>query len=97
MEKQMKLSQVVKPISYFKAHASEVVHKMALDKQPVVITLNGEAKAILQDIHEFEQTQESLALLKLLAMSSRSLEKDQFSAAQESFSRIRQTCRKASR
>ncbi len=67
---------------------------MALSKQPVVITLNGEAKAILQDIREFEQTRKSLALLKLLAMSSSSLKKNQFFAAQGFFSRIRRTCRK---
>jgi len=52
----MKLSESVKPISYFKAHASEIVRQIANRQQPMVITQNGEAKAILQDIVQYEQT-----------------------------------------
>lgn len=69
----MRLSEDVKPISYFKAHASEVVRDVAEGRKTVVITQNGEAKVILQDINEYEKTQESLALLKVLAMSRKSL------------------------
>lgn len=69
----MKLSESVKPISYFKAHASEIIRQIAERRQPMVITQNGEAKAILQDIVQYEQTQESLAMLKMLAQSRKSL------------------------
>ncbi len=69
----MKLSESVKPISYFKAHASEIIRQIAERRQPMVITQNGEAKAILQDIVQYEQTQESLAMLKVLAQSRKSL------------------------
>jgi prevent-host-death family protein len=58
----MKLSEAVKPISHFKAHASEVVRGIVATQRPVVITLNGEAKAIIQDLREYEKDQESLAL-----------------------------------
>lgn len=71
----MKPSEVVKPISYFKAHASEVVRQLSKDGKTMVITQNGEAKAILQDIHVYEQTQDSLAMLKILAQSNQSLRK----------------------
>jgi prevent-host-death family protein len=70
----MKLSEAVKPISYIKTHASEVIREVAEGYGSVVITLNGEAKAILQDIREYEKTQESLALLKILAQSKKSHE-----------------------
>ncbi|HAM51585.1 MAG TPA: prevent-host-death protein [Nitrospiraceae bacterium] len=70
----MKLSEAVKPISYIKSHASEVIREITEGQGSVVITLNGEAKAILQDIREYEKTQESLALLKLLAQSRKNYE-----------------------
>jgi len=70
----MKLSEAVKPISYIKSHASEVIREVSEGRGSVVITLHGEAKVILQDIREYEKTQESLALLKILAQSRKSHE-----------------------
>lgn len=70
----MKLSTHIKPISYLKAHASEVMRQLGDDHEPVVITQNGEAKAVLQDVHTYEQTQETLALLKILALGNRQIE-----------------------
>lgn len=64
----MKLSTQIKPISFLKAHASEIVRDLGNKGPSVVITQNGEAKAVLQDIHSYEQTQETLALLKILAL-----------------------------
>ena len=69
----MILSEAIKPISYLKAHASEVIRDVANNEKTVIITQNGEAKAILQDIKLYEKTQESLALLKILAMSNKNL------------------------
>ncbi len=85
----MKLSQDVKPISYFKAHAAEVIRTLAERPGPLVITLHGEAKAVLQDIASYEQTQETLALLKMLAISSKSLEEGRVRPAGEAFADIR--------
>lgn len=85
----MKLSEAVKPISYFKSHASEVIREVVENHNTIVITLNGEAKVILQDIHEFEKTQESLALLKILAQSRKNLEEGKFKPAKEAFRELR--------
>lgn len=71
----MKLSEVVKPISYLKAHASEIIREMGHMKETMIITQNGEAKAVLLDIQQYEQMQNSLDLLKMLAQSSHSLKK----------------------
>ena len=65
----MKLATRVKPISYLKAHAPEIVHGLAAGDEPLVVTVHGEAKAVLQDVASFERTQETLALLKILALS----------------------------
>ena len=86
----MKLSDSVKPISYIKAHASEVIREIVENQGTVVITLNGEAKAVLQDIREFEKTQETLALLKILAMSKKSLENGKSRPAREAFRDLRE-------
>lgn len=70
----MKLSESVKPISYLKSHTAEVLRDVSEEQRTVVITQHGEAKAVLQDIASYEQTQESLALLKILAQSSKSIQ-----------------------
>ena len=64
----MKLSSRIKPISYIKANTSDVLRGLADNAEPLIITQNGEAKAVLQDIDAYEQTQETLALLTLLAL-----------------------------
>jgi prevent-host-death family protein len=70
----MRYSSQVKPISYLKANAAEVLTQLAEQRQPMVITQNGEAKAVLQDIASFEETQETLALLKILALGQQDVE-----------------------
>lgn len=64
----------IKPISYLKANAAEVLLDLAEKREPMVITQNGEARAVIQDVASFEQTQETLALLKLLALGNRDIE-----------------------
>ena len=66
----MRYSSQVKPISYLKANAAEVLQHLAEKREPMVITQNGEAKAVLQDVASFEETQETLALLKILALGN---------------------------
>ena len=85
----MKASESVKPISYLKAHASEIVRDISNSQKTFVITQNGEAKAILQDIKIFEQTQDSLAMLKILAMSTKNLKDENYKEISQSFTDIR--------
>ena len=66
----MRFSSQVKPISYLKANAAKVLLHLAEQREPLVITQNGEATAVLQDIASFEETQETLALLKILALGN---------------------------
>ena len=66
----MRYSSQVKPISYLKANAAEELTQLAERREPLVITQNGEAKAVLQDIATFEETQATLALLKILALGN---------------------------
>ena len=70
----MRYTTQVKPISYLKANAAEVLAHLTEVREPMVITQNGEAKAVLQDVASYQETQETLALLKLLALGNRDVE-----------------------
>lgn len=59
----------IKPISYLKSHSAELIRELGEGGPPLVITQNGEAKAVLQDVASYAATQELLALLKLLSMA----------------------------
>ena len=85
----MRYSSQVKPISYLKANAAEVLAQLAAQRQPLVITQNGEAKAVLQDVASFEQTQETLALLKILALGNQEVAAGKVKSASEVVARLR--------
>ncbi len=85
----MKLSAQIKPISYLKAHAAEIVRNMGARQEPLVITQNGEAKVVLQDIHSFEQAQETMALLKILALGNSQIEEGRVEPAVSAVKRLR--------
>ena len=86
----MTLSDRIRPISYLKAHASEIVRTLGDRGEPLVITQNGEAKAILQDIDSFEKTQETMALLKMLALGNRQIDAGQVQPAADAIARLRE-------
>lgn len=64
----------VKPISYVKANAAELMRELAETREPLVVTQNGEARAVMQDVATYEATQETLALLKILALGKRQID-----------------------
>ena len=67
----MKLSESVKSISYLKANAANLIEESNKHQKTFIITQNGEAKAVVQDIKTYEKMQETMAMLKLLAMTSK--------------------------
>ncbi|MBE0504736.1 MAG: type II toxin-antitoxin system Phd/YefM family antitoxin [Desulfuromonadales bacterium] len=86
----MLLQDSVKPISYVKAHAADILREVAETRTPIIITQNGEAKAVLQDIASYEEIQESLALLKILALSRKDVEEGRVKPAEQAFADIRE-------
>ena len=85
----MKLSESVKPISYLKSHTAEALRDVSEGQRTMVITQHGEAKAVLQDIVSYEQTLESLALLKMLAQSAKSIQEGNSKPVKKAFADIR--------
>jgi prevent-host-death family protein len=86
----MKLSSQIRPISYLKAHAAEIVRNLAEQQEPMVITQNGEAKVVIQDIESYEQTQQTMALLKILALGMRQVEEGEVLPAENVIKRLRE-------
>ena len=86
----MKFSRQIKPISYLKAHAAEIVRNLGTQQEPLIITQNGEAKVVLQDIESYEQTQETLFLLKILALGNRQIQEGKVEPAAEVVKRVRE-------
>ena len=85
----MRYSTQVKPISYLKANAAEVLIDLAERREPLVITQNGEAKAVLQDLASYEETQETLALLKILALGQQDIDAGRVKPVTDVVARLR--------
>ena len=85
----MKWSEQIKPISYLKAHAAEIARTLGERQQPLIITQNGKAKMVVQDIDSYERMQETVALLKILALGNRQIEAGQVEPAAEVITRLR--------
>ena len=91
----MKLSSQIKPISYLKANAAEIVRNLEQQQDPLIITQNGEAKVVLQGIESYEQTQETMALLKILALGNRQVEEGKVESAKDVINRLQKRHNKA--
>jgi prevent-host-death family protein len=85
----MKYSTRIKSISYLKANAAEIVRELAEQREPLVITQNGEAKAVIQDVGSYEATQETMAMLKILALGNRQIEEGKVASAADVIRRLR--------
>ena len=86
----MKLYSQIKPISYLKAHVAEIVRTLGDQGEPLIITQNGEAKVVMQDITSYEQMQESVALLKILSLGDRQVEAGRVHSAVDVIARLRE-------
>lgn len=85
----MKYSTQIKPISYLKANAAEVVRELTETRAPLVITQNGEAKVVIQDVASYEETQETMSLLKILALGNRQIDEGMVVPMKEAIRRVR--------
>ncbi|OGB22874.1 MAG: prevent-host-death protein [Burkholderiales bacterium RIFCSPLOWO2_02_FULL_57_36] len=87
----MKFSTQVKPISYLKSHAAEIVKDISENREPMLITQNGEAKLVVMDVKSYEEQEETLALLKILALGNREIEQGKFRDAEDVFAELDKT------
>ena len=84
----MQLGQAIKPVSWIKENATQMIRDIEESGKPVVITQNGKAKAVVLDIHRYDELQESLALLRMLATSTDQMNAGQYRPADELFDEL---------
>ena len=84
----MKFSEPIKPFSYPKSHAAEIIRDFNDNKKSLIISQNGEAKMVLIDIRIYEQHQETMALLKILAPGHKQIEQGKFQDAESFFAEM---------
>jgi len=83
-------SEAKKLISYLKSNASKLIRDISNNQKTMIITQNGEAKVVLQDIKLYEKIQESLALLKTLALSTKNIKAGKIKPINQAFKDIRE-------
>ncbi len=93
----MKYSESIKSISYLKTHASKVIRDVTDNQKTLIITHNGEAKVVLQDVKVYENTQESIALLKILALSGKEIKLGHYKPLQTSVKNVQKKISKFKR
>ena len=86
----MHLSQDIKPISYLKAKTADVINSVNENQRTIIITQNGEAKAVVQDIKSYENLQHSLNLLKLIVQSENDIENNEVIEQEKMFENLEQ-------
>ena len=86
----MQLSQNIKPISYLKTKTADVINDVNTNQRPIIITQNGEAKAVVQDIKSYENLQNSLNLLKMIIQSENDIENNKITKQEEMFDKLEQ-------
>lgn len=84
----MKFSTQVKPISYLKSNAADIVKDLTANREPMLITQNGEAKLVVMDVKSYEEQEQTLAMLKMLALGSREIEQGKFRDAEDVFAEL---------
>ncbi|MEN9398276.1 MAG: hypothetical protein RLZ81_2806 [Pseudomonadota bacterium] len=84
----MKLPTHIKPIIYLKGHAAQIVKDLGESHQPMVIAQNGEATMVVIDVKSYEECENTLVLLKLLAMGKGQIEHGKFRDAEDVFAKL---------
>ncbi len=84
----MKIHEDIRPVTYLKSRAADLLAQVNETHRPVIITQNGEARAVLQDPHSYEEMRAAIGLLKLMAQGEDDLRKGRASSQDEVFKRL---------
>ena len=86
----MRLENRVRSISYLKAHAAELLRELGESQEPLVVTQNGEARAVMLDVASYDQLLETVALVKLFSLADRQVHEGMVQSAEEAVAIFRQ-------
>ncbi|HMQ68326.1 MAG TPA: type II toxin-antitoxin system Phd/YefM family antitoxin [Ignavibacteria bacterium] len=90
----MSLKDSIKPISYLKANTAEVVRDVSQNGKTLYITQNGEAKVVVLSITEYEKNQDTLTMLRILALGEEDVRKGRHRPAKEAFADLKKRIKK---
>ena len=83
------LVEDIRPISYVKAHTAEVMKLVGEKNNPMVITQNGEAKAVLMDVKQYQNIINAINLMKILSIGEKDLKNGRIYTHDEVKSKIK--------
>ena len=84
----MNISQDIKPITYLKSRAEDLLKQINETHRPVIITQNGEPRAILQDTKSYEDMRNAIGILKLVSQGEEQVRNGKFKSQEEVFENI---------
>ena len=87
----MKFSTQIKPMSYLSDRAAEIIRDISESREPLLITQDGEAKLVVMDIKSYEEQEQTVALLKMLALGNKEIEQGKFRDSEDVFAELDKT------
>lgn len=84
----MKISEDIRPVTYLKSKAADILLQINETHRPVIITQNGEPRAVLQDPESYERMKSAIGLMKLLAQGEEDIRLGRTSEQEEMFKRL---------
>ena len=84
----MNLKDDIRPISYIKTHAADMLKRVNDTHNPIIITQNGEAKAVLLDTESYQSMKNSMGILKVLSQSEKDIDKNEIYTQENVFSEL---------
>jgi prevent-host-death family protein len=84
----MKISSDIKPISYLKSHAADILKQINETHRPIIITQNGEPRAVVQDPDSYDNMKNAIGILKLLSQGEEDIKQGRTKTQEEVFNNI---------
>ena len=93
----MKLEEDIKPVTYLKNNASQLVRSVSERGRTVTITQNGEPKAVLMDVASYDRWKQATILMKLIAQGEADVAGERTVSEKDAFARAERAIERASR
>ena len=91
---QFNIAHDIKPVSYVKSHTADMLKYLAETQSPIIITQNGEAKAVMLDVESYQEMQNTMTMMKLIRISEKDIQEGNLKTTEEVFSALREELHK---
>jgi len=90
----MNIAKDIRPITYLKSRAADLLNQINENHRPVIITQNGEPRAVLQDPESYQNMRNAIGLLKLISQGEEDIRGGRSKSQEEVFTKIRNILKK---